>query len=50
MKVKDLLKAIENILNRLEQDERVIEKMAESILWESCGSHTIEEVINHFRN
>ena len=42
-------RALENILNRLEQDERVIEEMAESILWESCGSTTIEEVINAYR-
>ncbi len=42
-------KLVKPILNRLEQDERVIEEMAESILWESCGSHTIEEVINVYR-
>ena len=40
--------AIENILNRLEQDERVIEEMAEYIKNE-WGFANKNEVIDHFR-
>lgn len=55
----DEMKAIENILNRLEQDERVIEEMAEYIhITQHCkvifgGKKPVpylkEDIIDHFR-
>ena len=44
---KGELQAIENILNRLEQDERVIEEMAKA--WKQDDIRGIEEIIDHFR-
>lgn len=52
------IKALENILNRLEQDERVIEEMAECIhRTQHCkvlfGKQVVpyytDEIISHFR-
>ena len=47
---KKRIKAIENILNRLEQDERVIEEMAECINnlgWSDLDNN--KDIIEHFR-
>lgn len=50
-----ITKAIENILNRLEQDERVIEEMAKQIEKDTewylsdFEDMTVEEIIDHFR-
>ena len=47
--------AIENILNRLEQDERVIEEMAKQLekdaKWylSDFDDMAVEDIINHFR-
>lgn len=46
----ELAQAIENILNRLEQDERVIEEMAEWINDLGCIDLDIDkDIIDHFR-
>ena len=44
---EDDIQAIENILNRLEQDEKVIEEMAKA--WKQDDIRGIEEIIDHFR-
>ena len=41
------IQAIENILNRLEQDERVIKEMAKA--WKQDDIRSVEEIIDHFR-
>ena len=41
------IQAVEHILNRLEQDERVIEEMAKA--WKQDDIRGIEEIIDYFR-
>ena len=43
--------AIENILNRLEQDEKVIEEMAKELRTRqyNCYGKSVETIIDHFR-
>ena len=41
------LQALEHTLNRLEQDEKVIEEMAK--VWKQDDIRSIEEIIDHFR-
>ena len=48
--LKEYVKAIENVLNRLEQNERVIEEMAECINnlgWSDLDNN--KDIIEHFR-
>ena len=41
------IQAIENILNRLEQDEKVIWEIASA--WKQDDIRSVEEIIDHFR-